>query len=123
MAHFLVESINVLKAEGWDVSFEPEFGFRLLEPSPWRLHVTSTGRGDMYNVDFMVDDGGTERSLLKAVAQYLVINDAEGEVIGRTTTQHAVTLHDGSVVPADDAKLGAGQARFRRLGGGVGAYR
>ena len=102
---FLVESINVLKAEGWDVSFEPEFGFRLLEPSPWRLHVTPTGRGDMYNVDFMVDDGGTKRSLLKAVAQYLVINDAEGEAVGRTTTQHAVTLDDGSVVPADDAKL------------------
>ena len=101
---FLVESINVLKAEGWDVSFERKsLDFDCSTFSG--VCVTPTGRGDMYNVDFMVDDGGTKRSLLKAVAQYLVINDAEGEAVGRTTTQHAVTLDDGSVVPADDAKL------------------
>lgn len=102
---FLVESISVLKAEGWDVSFEPGFGFRLLEPSRWRMHVTSTGRGDMYDVDLLVDDDGTERSLLRAVAQYLVDHDSNSEVIGGTTTQHAVALDDGTVVPADDTKL------------------
>lgn len=104
---FLTRGIQALTAEGWKVSMDTSFKFKVAEPSEWYADADEQGN-DWFGVELGVMVGGRKINLLPVLAGYLARNPLALSLDdgGKERESIPVELPDGRIlsIPAERLK-------------------